>query len=108
MFNKSLRNIALSCLLLPAATLAVAATADSTTPSDMTCKEFLDLNPKSLTPVVFWVMNNDTQYKGGDFVDLHETGTIVTPKVIEACQKTPDKKLIEMKEDILAFAKKHS
>lgn len=108
MFKKSLRNIVLGCLLLPAATVAVAATASSaTTPGDMTCKEFLDLNPKSLTPVVYWVMNDDTQYKGGDYVDLHETGTIVTPKVVEACQKTPDKKLAEMKSDILSFAKKH-
>lgn len=104
MFKKLLRNITLSCLLLPAAMVAMAA---STTPGDMTCKEFLELNPKSLTPVVFWVVNDDTRYKGGDYVNLHETGTIVTPKVIEACKKTPDRKLIDMKDDILAFAKKH-
>lgn len=108
MLKKSLRNIALGCLLLPTTTLAIAAMADPTTPSDMTCKEFLDLNPKSMTPVVFWMLNDDTQYKGGDYVDLHETGSIVTPKVVEACQQTPDKKLTEMKDDIAAFAKKHS
>lgn len=102
MLRKSLIHITLGCLLLP--TVALAAT--DTIPSDMTCKEFLNLNPKSMTPVVFWVMNDDTQYKGGDYVDLHETGSIVTPKVIEACQKVPGNKLSNMKQDILGFAKK--
>ncbi|CFQ44622.1 MULTISPECIES: acid-activated periplasmic chaperone HdeB [Yersinia] len=111
MSYKSLRNIALTGLLLSAAATTFAATTTSatgTTPSDMTCKEFLDLNPKSLTPVVYWVLNDDTQYKHGDYVDLHETDTIVTPKVVEVCKKSPESKLSEMKQDILNFAKKHN
>ncbi|HDL8054381.1 acid-activated periplasmic chaperone HdeB [Yersinia enterocolitica] len=109
MSYKSLRNIALTGLLLSAAATSFAATtsATATTPSDMTCKEFLDLNPKSFTPVVYWVLNDDTQYKKGDYVDLHETDTIVTPKVVEVCKKSPESKLSEIKQDILGFAKKH-
>ena len=112
MSYKSLRNIALTGLLLSAAATTFAATpttakATGTTPSDMTCKEFLDLNPKSFTPVVYWVLNDDTQYKKGDYVDFHETDTIVTPKVVEVCKKSPESKLSEMKQDILNFAKKH-
>ncbi|ATM94786.1 acid-resistance protein [Yersinia frederiksenii] len=112
MSYKSLRNIALTGLLLSAAATTFAATptttsATATTPSDMTCKEFLDLNPKSFTPVVYWVLNDDTQYKKGDYVDFHETDTIVTPKVVEVCKKSPESKLSEMKQDILNFAKKH-
>ncbi|CNI20465.1 acid-activated periplasmic chaperone HdeB [Yersinia pekkanenii] len=110
MSYKSLRNIALTSLLLTAAATSFAATtakATATTPSDMTCKEFLDLNPKSFTPVVFWVLNDDTQYKKGDYVDFQETDTIVTPKVVEVCKKSPESKLSEIKQDIVGFAKKH-
>ncbi|VXD08656.1 acid-resistance protein [Enterobacterales bacterium 8AC] len=107
MFIKSLKKIALNGLLFSVAIFSLAVKAETiTTPSDMTCKEFLDLNPKSMTPVVYWVMNDDTRYKGGDYVDLHETGSVVTPKVVEACHQTPDRKFSDMKDDILAFAKK--
>lgn len=93
MSYKSLRNIALTGLLLLCrdnlcSYTCTTAKATGTTPSDMTCKEFLDLNPKSFTPVVYWVLNDDTQYKKGDYVDLHETDTIVTPKVVEVCKST--------------------
>ncbi|CNB69247.1 acid-resistance protein [Yersinia pseudotuberculosis] len=108
MSYKSLRNIALTGLLLSTAAATFAATPTGTTPSDMTCKEFLDLNPKSFTPVVYWVLNDDTQYKQGDYVDLHETDTVVTPKVVEVCKKAPESKLSEIKQDILNFAKKHN
>ncbi len=53
-----------------------------------------------------WVLNDDTQYKKGDYVDLHETDTIVTPKVVEVCKKAPESKLSEIKKDIMSFAKK--
>ncbi|OWF84442.1 hypothetical protein B4907_07940 [Yersinia kristensenii] len=52
-------------------------------------------------------LNDDTQYKKGDYVDLHETDTIVTPKVVEVCKKAPESKISEIKQDILGFAKKH-
>ncbi|MBF9182379.1 HdeA/HdeB family chaperone, partial [Klebsiella pneumoniae] len=28
---------------------------EETTPQNMTCQEFMDMNPKSMTPVAFWV-----------------------------------------------------
>ncbi|CNI06380.1 acid-activated periplasmic chaperone HdeB [Yersinia ruckeri] len=105
MLLKSIRNVSLTALLLCTATAAFAATpATSTTPKDMTCQEFLDLNPKSATPVVFWVLNDGTQYKN---VDFQETDTVVTPKVFELCKKSPEKKLSDFKQDIMNFAKKH-
>ncbi|ANI31591.1 acid-resistance protein [Yersinia entomophaga] len=103
MFNNSFKKIALTSLLLSAAATTFAAT----TPADMTCKEFLDLNPKSYTPVVFWVLNDTTEYKQGDYVDFQETDTLVTPKVVEVCKKSPEKKVTDLKQDILSFAKKH-
>lgn len=84
MLYKSLPNIAIVAFLLTTVTTAFAS---STTPSDMTCKEFLDLNPKSMTPVAFWVLNEDTQYKKGDSVDFHEIDTVYTPKFIDICKK---------------------
>ncbi|WP_422526935.1 HdeA/HdeB family chaperone [Serratia fonticola] len=86
MFIKSLNKIALSGLFFSLATFTIAAKAEAiTTPNDMTCQEFLDLNPKPMTPVVYWVMSDDTRYKDGDYVDLHETGSVVTSKVVKAC-----------------------
>jgi hypothetical protein len=36
-----------------------------TTPQNMTCQEFMDMNPKSMTPVAFWVVNRNTDFSGG-------------------------------------------
>lgn len=103
MFYKSLPNIAIATLLL---TTMIPVFASSTTPTEMTCKEFLDLNPKSMTPVAFWILNEDTQYKKGDNVDFQEVDTVYTPKVIDICKKSPDKKVSAVKTDIMAAAKK--
>ena len=45
---------------------------EETTPQNMTCQEFMDMNPKSMTPVAFWVVNRNTDFSGGDYVDWHE------------------------------------
>ncbi|MFL4555998.1 acid-activated periplasmic chaperone HdeB [Yersinia kristensenii] len=103
MFYKSLPNIAITTLLL---TTIIPVFASSTTPTEMTCKEFLDLNPKSMTPVAFWILNEDTQYKKGDNIDFQEVDTVYTPKVIDICKKSPDKKVSTVKTDIMAAVKK--
>ncbi len=33
------------------------------------------MNPKSMTPVAFWVVNRNTDFSGGDYVDWHEVET---------------------------------
>ncbi|CNI33844.1 acid-resistance protein [Yersinia thracica] len=103
MSYKLLPNITIATLLLTTMTPVFAS---STTPTEMTCKEFLDLNPKSMTPVAFWILNEDTQYKKGDNVDFQEVDTVYTPKVIDICKKWPDKKVSAVKTDIMAAAKK--
>lgn len=91
MVYKSLSSIAIATLLV---TTMAPVFASSTTPKDMTCKEFLDLNPKSMTPVAFWILNEDTQYKKGDNVDFQEVDTVYTPKVIDICKNHPIKKYL--------------
>lgn len=86
----------------PAAKKAV-----ETTPENMTCEEFIDLNPKSYTPVAFWVLNDDIQYKHGDTVDFNEVDVAVTPKLIEVCKHEPKTKLGELKDKMKGFFKKH-
>ncbi|MBS0057055.1 acid-activated periplasmic chaperone HdeB [Yersinia sp. Marseille-Q3913] len=107
MVYKSLLNIIIAILSF-AAINTVFAASSPTTPSDMTCKEFLDLNPKSMTPVAFWIINQDTHYKKGDTLDFQEVDTIYTPKVIDVCKKTPDKKVAEMKKEIEEATNKKS
>lgn len=60
---------------------------------DMSCKEFVDLNPKAMTPVAFWVLNRDTDFKGGDYVDWNEVDEISVPKLVKICNQKPESKL---------------
>lgn len=99
MLYKSLISITIATLSFTAFSTAHAASSP-TTPADMTCKEFIDLNPKSMTSVAFWIINQDTQYKKGDTVDFQEVDTLYTPKVIDICKKSPDKKVSEIKKEI--------
>ena len=64
-----------------------------TTPQNMTCQEFMDMNPKSMTPVAFWVVNRNTDFSGGDYVDWHEVETVSVPKMLQECHKNPAAKL---------------
>lgn len=101
MFYKSIRNIAMAGALLTATATAFAAT----TPKDMTCQEFINLDPQAATPVAMWVLNSYTEYAGGDYVALTEVDTTLTPQIIELCKKHPSEKLVNLKMDILEFAK---
>ncbi|CNI06603.1 MULTISPECIES: acid-activated periplasmic chaperone HdeB [Yersinia] len=98
MLYKTFPSIIIVTALLAIITSAFAASSP-TTPKDMTCKEFLDLNPKSMTPVAFWILNEDTQYKKGDNVDFQEIDTVYTPKIIDSCKKSPDKKVTDVKKE---------
>ena len=64
-----------------------------TAPQNMTCQEFMDMNPKSMTPVAFWVVNRNTDFSGGDYVDWHEVETVSVPKMLQQCHKNPAAKL---------------
>ncbi|MEV8984762.1 HdeA/HdeB family chaperone [Klebsiella variicola] len=52
-----------------------------------------DMNPKSMTPVAFWVVNRNTDFSGGDYVDWHEVETVSVPKMLQQCHKNPAAKL---------------
>ena len=86
MLYKSLLNIVIVITTFLTISTVFAASSP-TTPTDMTCKEFLDLNPKSMTPVAFWIINKDTKYKEGDSIDFQEIDTAYTPKIIDICKK---------------------
>ena len=61
---------------------------EETTPQNMTCQEFMDMNPKSMTPVAFWVVNRNTDFSGGDYVDWYEVETVSVPKMLQECHST--------------------
>ncbi|HAU4327514.1 TPA: acid-activated periplasmic chaperone HdeB, partial [Citrobacter freundii] len=58
-------------------------------PDKMTCQEFINLNPKAMLPVAWWMLNEETVYKGGDSVSLNETDLTSIPQVIEYCKRNP-------------------
>ncbi len=72
-------------------------TTPTSTPENMTCQEFIDLNPQAMTPVAFWLLNNDTVFKQGDYVALQESTIAETPKILAFCKTQPTKKLAEYK-----------
>lgn len=80
--------------------MAYAAKAHVHTPEDMTCKEFIDMNPKAMTPVALWVLNQNTQYKGGDYVDWQEVDTLSVPRLINICKSKPESRLKQWINDI--------
>uniref|UniRef100_UPI001EFDADE8 HdeA/HdeB family chaperone n=1 Tax=Salmonella enterica TaxID=28901 RepID=UPI001EFDADE8 len=38
-------------------------TKTNVTPKGMSCQEFVDLNPQTMAPVAFWVLNEDEDFK---------------------------------------------
>lgn len=67
-------------------------------PDKMTCQEFINLNPKAMLPVAWWMLNEETVYKGGDSVPLNETDLTSIPQVIEYCKRNPQSKLYSFKD----------
>ncbi|EHZ9087763.1 acid-activated periplasmic chaperone HdeB [Salmonella enterica] len=74
--------------------------ATDTTPKGMSCQEFVDLNPQTMAPVAFWVLNEDEDFKGGDYVDFQETETTAVPLAVELCKKNPQSELSKIKDEI--------
>lgn len=67
-------------------------------PDKMTCQEFINLNPKAILPVAWWMLHEETIYKGGDTVSLNETDLTGIPQVIEYCKHNPQSKLYSFKD----------
>lgn len=67
-----------------------AAEKTTSTPESMTCKEYVDLNPKSWAPVALWVTSKDTQFKSGDWVAQSEQSIAEAPLILEFCKKKPE------------------
>ena len=67
-------------------------------PDKMTCQEFINLYPKAMLPVAWWMLNEETVYKGGDSVSLNETDLTSITQVIEYCKRSPQSKLYSYKE----------
>ncbi|ECY9167923.1 acid-activated periplasmic chaperone HdeB [Salmonella enterica subsp. enterica serovar Kentucky] len=75
-------------------------TKTNVTPKGMSCQEFVDLNPHTMAPVAFWVLNEDEDFKGGDYVDFQETETTAVPLAVELCKKNPQSELSKIKDEI--------
>lgn len=69
---------------------ALAADKMASTPENMTCKEYVDLNPKSWAPVALWVTSQGTEFKGGDWGTLSEQSVAEAPLIVEFCKKNPE------------------
>lgn len=65
-------------------------------PGNMTCEEFINMNPKAMAPVAFWVINRNSDFKKGDYIDWHDVETLSVPKMIKQCRHTPKTRLGEL------------
>ncbi|MGL5006292.1 MAG: HdeA/HdeB family chaperone [Plesiomonas sp.] len=101
MNKKTMLGITFAALCFSGASFAATAPTVSIVPvpQDMTCQDFLLLNPQAQTPMTFWVANSNTHYKNGDYVDAQVVGSI-TPMIIQECQKNPQQKISTMKAKI--------
>lgn len=66
----------------------------------MSCQEFVDFNLQMMVLVVFWVLNEDEDFKGGDYVDFQEIEMIVVLLVVEFCKKNLQSELSKIKDEI--------
>jgi len=74
--------------------------AEKHTPEAMTCQEFINLNPKAMLPVAWWMLHEKTIYKGGDTVSLSETDTTSIPQLLQFCQSNPQEKIYSFKDKL--------
>ncbi|WP_342005659.1 acid-activated periplasmic chaperone HdeB [Citrobacter sedlakii] len=79
---------------------ATSNTKTDVTPRGMSCQEFVDLNPQTMAPVAFWALNEDEDFKGGDYVTFDETVTTAVPLAVEICKKHPQSELTKIKDEI--------
>lgn len=100
-FTLSTAGIIIAAVFATASIGAVAAQHPSqVTPKGMTCEQFVDLNPQTMAPVAFWVLNENEDFKGGDYVSFHETETTAVPLTIDMCKKNPQSELSTLKTEI--------
>lgn len=106
MINKFALSTAAILMAALAATASVNAVSKDVTPKNMKCQEFIDLNPQTMAPVAFWMLNENEDFKGGDYVDFQETETTAVPLTIELCKKHPESELTKIKDEIKKELKK--
>lgn len=82
------------------ATASVGAVAKEMTPKNMNCQQYIDLDPQALVPVTFWMLNEDEDFKGGDYVDFQETETTAVPLTLDMCKKQPKSELTKIKDEV--------
>lgn len=99
-FSKKAIALMSGLALMGAVASPAALAADKVTPENMTCQEFIDLNPQAMLPVSWWMLHEETIYKGGDTVSLSETDTTSIPTLIDICKKHPQEKLYSFKDKI--------
>uniref|UniRef100_UPI003D15487A HdeA/HdeB family chaperone n=1 Tax=Citrobacter freundii TaxID=546 RepID=UPI003D15487A len=75
---------------------ALATDTTEVAPQDMTCKEFVNLNPKYMAAIAFVVVNENSDLNADNYVSLHEVETVSVPKMIKQCHQTPSAKLGEL------------
>lgn len=77
-------------------TRAFATQATEAAPQDMTCKEFVDMSQQYKTAIAFVIVNKNSDFKGDDYVPLHEVETEAVPKMVKMCHQHPNTKLGEL------------
>ena len=93
---KALRALTLSVALLASAPLAQAQVVDI---SKLSCKEFVGLKPDAMVMLWAWLYGYYADQDADPIVDFNKL-TAKGQALAEACQKTPDKDIISVAEDI--------
>ncbi|ARC43371.1 ABC transporter substrate-binding protein [Citrobacter braakii] len=75
---------------------AFATQATEAAPQDMTCKEFVDMSQQYKTAISFVIVNKNSDFKGDDYVPLHQVETEAVPKMVKMCHQHPNTKLGEL------------
>lgn len=62
-------------------------------PSDMTCQEYIDLQPEYRPSIAFWLANRDNNFTGPNYVSMQTAITVWEPELLKKCKKNKNQKL---------------
>ncbi|EPY4593122.1 HdeA/HdeB family chaperone [Klebsiella variicola] len=69
----------------------------------MRCQDYLQLDPRTWTPMVIWLMNDPFSLQPPEWTDFHEAELVLTPILTEICRQEPDAWLTSLRERLNSY-----
>ncbi|MCD7062851.1 hdeB family protein [Klebsiella quasipneumoniae subsp. quasipneumoniae] len=78
-------------------------TTEARTRDMMRCQDYLQLDPRTWTPMVIWLMNDPFSLQPPEWTDFHEAELVLTPILTEICRQEPVAWLTSLRERLNSY-----